>query len=311
MNSLTVQNTQQIQNIDIHTAIDNWVRFVDASPKTIATYSRAISLFSRWAKENGISQPTREDIIRYRDELKADHKPATVNGYLMAIKQFYKWLEESGLSPNVAKNVKSVKMDREHKKDPLTQAQAQRLIGSIDRSTLTGARDYAIISLMLTTGARTIEVARANIEDIRPLGNFTAWYFQAKGHEERSEFKKVVSQVEVALREYLTLRGETDETQPLFISTANRNHGERLTTRSVSRIVKEHLKDAGLDSPRWTAHSLRHTSAMQCLLNGGTLQETQSLLGHRDINTTLIYANHLDRAKREAENRIATALFTT
>lgn len=311
MNSLTVQNTQQIQNFDICTAIDNWVRFVDASPKTIATYTRAISLFSRWAKENGITDPTREDIIRYRDELKADHKPATVNAYLMAIKQFYKWLEESGLASNVAKNVKSVKMDKEHKKDPLTTDQAKRLICSIDRNSLTGARDFAIVTLMLTTGARTIEIVRANIEDIRPLGDFVVWYYQAKGHEERSQFKKIPVPVEEALRTYLTLRGETDETQPLFISTANRNHGERLTTRSVSRIVKEHLKDAQLDSPRWTAHSLRHTSAMMNILNGGTIQETQSLLGHRSISTTMIYADHLDRVKREAENRIATALFTT
>ena len=310
MNSLTVQTSTQLQNIELGDIMQSWTRFIEGSPKTVETYTRAIRQFWKWVRANGITQPTKEDIRAYREELKLEHKPSTVQAYIMALKQFFKWTEDEGVYPNIAKNVKGAKLDTEHKKDELTTAQAQKLIGSIDRSSLTGKRDYAIITLMITTGMRTIEVERANIEDLRTLGDFTALYYQGKGHQEKAEFKKVAQPVEEAIRDYLSARKEADETQPLFISTANRNKGERLTTRSISRIIKGRLVSAGLDSPRWTAHSLRHTTATQNLLNGGSIEETQQLLGHTNISTTMIYAHHIEKAKRQAEERIATAIFS-
>lgn len=309
MNSLTTQNTSQLQTIDMD-IMQSWTRFIEGAPKTIETYTRAIRQFWKWVHKNGISQPTKEDIKAYREELKVDHKPSTVQNYIMALKQFFKWTEDEGIYPNIAKNVKGAKLDTEHKKDELTTAQVKKLIGSIDRTTLTGKRDYAMITLMVTTGMRTIEVERADIQDMRTLGDFTALYYQGKGHQEKAEFKKVPAPVEEAIRDYLIARGEADETQPLFTSTANRNNGERLTTRSISRIVKDRLVSAGLDSPRWTAHSLRHTTATQNLLNGGSLAETSQLLGHSSISTTMIYAHHIEKAKRQAEERIATAIFS-
>jgi integrase/recombinase XerC len=82
-----------------------------------------------------------------------------------------------------------------------------------------------------------------------------------------------------------------------------------MTTRSISRIVKDRLIEAGFDSDRLTAHSLRHTAATLNLLNGGTVEETKQLLRHSNINTTLIYSHALERAKNDSENRIARAIF--
>lgn len=310
MNDLTVRDTAHLQTADISQAMQSWTLFIEGTPKTVETYSRAIRQFYKWAVANSITQPTKEDIRAYRDELKIDHKPSTVTNYIMALKQFFKWTAEEGIYPDIAKNVKGAKLSKEHKKDELTTAQAQKLIGSIDRSTLTGKRDYAMITLMITTGMRTVEVTRANIEDIRTLGDFTALYFMGKGRTDKAEFKKLPTQVEEAIREYLTARSETDETQPLFISVAHRNQGERLTTKSVSRIVKTRLVNAGLDSPRWTAHSLRHTAATLSLLNGTSIEEVQQLLDHSSISTTMIYAHHIDKAKRQAEEHIAQAIFS-
>ena len=67
--------------------------------------------------------------------------------------------------------------------------------------------------------------------------------------------------------------------------------------------------EAGLESDRLTAHSLRHTAATLNLLNGGTVEETQQLLDHKNINTTLIYSHALERAKNNSEQRIAKAIF--
>ena len=130
-----------------------------------------------------------------------------------------------------------------------------------------------------------------------------------KGHEEKADYVKLAEPVEEAIRAYLKARGETDPKAALFCSIANRNSSERMTTRSISRVCKENLVAVGLESDRLTAHSLRHTAATLNLLNGATVEETQQLLGHSNINTTLIYSHALDRARNNSEKRIAKAIF--
>lgn len=288
---------------------ESWIAYLDTKPKTVETYTRAIKQFVLFLQANNITHPTREDIIAYREYLKQDKKPATVQAYLMAVKQFFKWTNTQGLYPNIADNVKGVKLDKGFKKDYLTSKQAGKLLNTIDKTTLKGLRDYAIISLMLTTGLRTVEVTRANIDDLRTVADFTVLYIQGKGHNDKNEYVKVPEQVESAIREYLSARGSVEDNEPLFSSIAHRNGGERMTTRSVSRIAKDNMICADLNSKRLTAHSLRHTAATLNLLNGGTPEETMQLLRHSNINTTLIYSHALERASNNSENRIASAIF--
>lgn len=312
MNSLiNVNTTQQMTAPQINGDLfRSWVDYIDAAPKTIETYGKAIKQFLVFLQDRGITAPTREDIISYRESLRQSHKPTTTQNYLMAVKQFFNWTEAEGIYPNIAKHIKGAKIDREqHKKDYLTSSQAYRLLSSIERDTLQGKRDYAIISLMITTGLRTISVIRADIKDIRPVGDDMALYYQGKGHEEKADLVKLAPQVEEAINDYLTARGVSDPDAPLFTSLSNHGQGERLTTRSVSRIAKQHFIDIGINSERVTAHSLRHTAGTLNLMNGGSLEETQQLLGHKDINTTMIYVHALDRAANNSEYRIASAIF--
>ena len=247
--------------------------------------------------------------MQYREYLKQDHKPTTVQSYLTAVKLFFQWTDQEGLYPDIANHVKGAKLDTGHKRDYLTSKQAARLLEGVDRSSLKGLRDYAILSLMVTTGLRTVSVIRANIQDIRTVGDDVALFYQGKGHEEKATFVKLAPPVEEAIRAYLKARGPADKTSPLFASIAHRNSGQRMTTRSISRLAKEHLVSIGLDSDRLTAHSLRHTAATLNLLNGGTIEETKQLLDHASIDTTLIYSHALERAKNKSEIRIAKAVF--
>jgi integrase/recombinase XerC len=202
-----------------------------------------------------------------------------------------------------------VKVDAGYKKDYLTSAQARKVLASVDRSSESGARDYAILCLMLTTGLRTISVINANIEDLRTLGDITVLYYQGKGHTEKAEFVKIEQPVETAIRSYLQLRATRGAQDPLFASAAHRNGGERMTTRSISRIAKNALKAAGLDSDRLTAHSMRHTFATQALLNGANVQEVQQALGHKSITTTMIYAHNIEKAKNTSSAKVSAVLF--
>ncbi len=310
MNEITARKDTGLEAQGIERDLfSRWIQFVDGSPKTIETYSRNIKQFILYLAVNGISHPTRQDIVNYREALRAAHKPATVQAYIMAVKQFFRWTEQEGLYPNIADHVKGAKLDKGFKKDYLTSKQTARLLTSIDRSSLKGMRDYALLLLMVTTGLRTVEVQRANIGDLRNVADFTALYIQGKGHEERNDFVKVEGPVEEALREYLTARGRAGAHEPLFASVARRNTGGRMSTRSISRIAKECMIGADLNSDRLTAHSLRHTTATLNLLNGGTPEETRQLLRHSSLNTTLIYSHALERAKNKSEERVTNAIF--
>ena len=286
-----------------------WLSFLDVRPGTIATYTRAMHSFFGWLSAQGIQQPLRADIIAYRDSLRARLKAATVQTYMAAVRLFFRWTAQENLYPNVADHVKGAKLLPGYRKDCLTGSQVRAILEEMDRSTIIGLRDYAIMTLMVTTGLRTVSVVKADIDDIRNAGGCTVLYYQGKGRDDKNEYVKVADPVERAIREYLKRRGCSRPDAPLFASAARQNAGGRLSTRSVSGIAKRTMQAAGYDSPRLTAHSLRHTAATLNLLGGGTLEETQQLLGHESISTTMLYSHALKRAENDSENRIAAAIF--
>lgn len=286
-----------------------FIEYVDASPKTVQTYTRAIRQFLKWLQDNQILEPTRQDILSYRDELAKDHKPTTVQNYIVVVRLFFQWTEQEGIYPNVAQHIKGAKLDRNHKKDYLTSKQVKRVLADIDRTTVKGKRNYAIMVLMLTGGLRTIEVSRANVEDLSTAGDSTVLYIQGKGHTERTEYVKLMPEVEDAIRDYLKTRGRVGKGEPLFTSISNNSQGKRLTARSVSQVAKYSMVNAGYNSDRLTAHSTRHTAVTLALLGGQSLEEVQQFARHANITTTQIYAHNLDRAKNKCEATIAKAIF--
>lgn len=307
LNNFNQNNVIESKRID-NTLLKRFLEYLDASEKTVQTYTRALRQFFKFLYENNITQPQRTDVLAFRDNLKAKgRKPTTIKSYIVAVRLFFQWTNQEGLYPNIAEKIKGAKLDQAHKKDYLTVDQIKDVLNNIDTSTLTGARDYAIIVLMVTGGLRTIEVSRADMDDMRNVGNSPALYIQGKGREEKTEYVKLPLQVFKAIGRYREMLEKQYDV--LFVSTSNNNKGQRLTTRSISGIVKKRLKEAGYTSNRLTAHSLRHTAGTLNLMNGGTLEETQQLLRHSNINTTMIYLHHLERENNQSEKRIADALF--
>lgn len=286
-----------------------FINYIDASPKTVQTYTRAIRQFYKWISENNIAQPTRDDVVAYRESLKEGHKPSTVQNYITALRLFFRWTAQEGLYPNIADHVKGAKIDRAHKKDYLTSRQVKKVLETAKDNTLEGLRDYAILALMFTGGLRTIEVSRALIEDMRTVGDSTVLYIQGKGREEKTEYIKIQPQVEDAIRAYLSARGSVKPQEALFISHSNNSKGKALSTRSISGIVKRAMIAAGFNSDKLTAHSTRHTAVTLALLGGESLQEVQQFARHTNISTTQIYAHNLDRAANKCEAVIADAIF--
>lgn len=290
--------------------INSFTAYLDAKPKTIATYARALRQFWKWLEESKIRQPIRDDVIRYREELKETHKASTVQNYIIAVRLFFRWTAQANLYPNIADHVKGAKVDRLHKRDALTPQQAAEIL-ALQRSkqTIKGRRDYAILAAAMTAGLRTIEISRANVEDLSSRSGRTVLYLQGKGHDDKAEYVVIPQQAEAAIRAYLKARGRAGRKAPLFASVSNRTAGGRMATRSISEIVKDAFIEAGYDTPRLTAHSLRHTAGTLALQSGETIEKVQQMLRHADISTTMIYVHEHEMETNDGAQRVADAIF--
>lgn len=310
MQTIALASRGQIAVQAINEALyQRFISYIDARPRTIETYSKAIRQLLKYFSLKGITQPTREDILAYRDYLKEGHKPATVQNYITATRLFFQWLEQEKLYPNVASKIKGARIEKGHKKDFLNSDQVRAVLGTVDTQRLQGLRDYAMMALMVTGGLRTIEVSRADIRDMREIAGQARLYIQGKGKEEKEDYAVLQPEVKTAIDTYLASRGKAGQEQPLFASTSNNSTGERLSTRSISGIVKSWLQRAGYDSDRLTAHSLRHTAITLALLAGKPMRSVQQFARHTSSAITEVYAHDLERAKNGCEEAIARAIF--
>lgn len=283
-------------------ALENeYLKYLDVSKKTEETYIIALHQFWNYLKNNNIQNVTREDIIKFKNEVLENKTPNTAQSYLVAIKSFFRWTNYKNVYPNIADNVKSVKIDRRHKKDSLNEQQIHELFSKIDN-----IRDKALIGLMLTTGVRTIEIERALVDDIKDINGIKVLLVQRKGHIEKDDYVILSKDIYDLLISYIKNRSK--ET-PLFICESSNYYGESLSTRSIRGIVKKWLKEINIDSERVSAHSLRHSFATQSLKNGATLLEVSNALGHTSVSTTQIYLDDIKRIDNPCDNIMSNLLF--
>lgn len=110
------------------------------------------------------------------------------------------------------------------------------------------------------------------------------------------------------IAQYQITRQAVVPAEPLFTSHSNNSNHQRLTTRSISRVIHDYYRKAGIFSKRITPHSLRHTAITLALKGGATVQEAQTMARHKSINTTMIYAHNIERLIHAAEFKIDAIL---
>lgn len=159
-------------------------------------------------------------------------------------------------------------------------------------------RDTAIISLFLDTGMRVSELVGINISDI----NFEKHAISIIRKGGNQQYIYFSDQTETVIREYLRNRHlyyPTDDEDALFITRT----GERITVRSVQRLVKKYAACALPDkTDTITPHKLRSTFATDMLRATGDLKLVSEQLGHANMNTTTIYAEHDEDRRSAARN---------
>jgi integrase/recombinase XerC/integrase/recombinase XerD len=282
----------------IEELVDSFINSQDVKQSSKLLYRRTLKQYFNWVTKKAylLSEIARPQLLQYKEELLSSGKSSlTVGSYITSIRRFYEWTEANKFYPNVAKGIKTPQRKQQFKKQPLLPAQATALLNYYQA---TASRDYAIISLLLRTGLRTIEVIRASVEDIVFKGSQRVLLVQGKGRDEKDNFVLLTDKTYQPIADYLASRGKVSSSEPLFTSTSNNSKGERLTTRSISYIAKEGLKGIGLDEKAFTAHSLRHTTAVNILRAGGSLETAQFTLRHSNPATTMIYTATLNEERR-------------
>ncbi|MBX2996300.1 MAG: tyrosine-type recombinase/integrase [Bdellovibrionaceae bacterium] len=289
--------------------IEKFLKSHDVKEISVESYRRRLRDFTKWITDIPKVVFSRELLINYKRSLVSRRLQAnTISAYLVAVRMFFEFLEASKLYPNIAKGIKGAKRERSFRKDPLTIPQIFRLLDSIDRTDLKGKRDFALLNLAIRTGPRSIEISRADIEDLRQEAGQAVLHLQGKGEDSKSAFVVLTEETLTPILEYLAERPNAKPDEPLFGSTSDGNRHERLSTRAIRRIAKERLRGVSIDSPRISTHSFRHTAVTLSLLAGATLQETQQMARHANIATTIIYAHNLQRAAGVPEKKIEELL---
>lgn len=299
INGTEVTATEPIQGAKWETALAYFVTAQDVKESSRNLYTRTLKLFFEWVEAKGKQIPdlTRTDILEYKDELFAKGLSSlSVASYLTSLRKFYEWTESEKLYPNIARGVKTPRRVQAFKKQHLTEEKSGELLHHFQTLSL---RDYAIVNLILRTGLRTIEVVRADIGDITFKGNRRILRVWGKGRDTKDDFVVLTEKAYEPIKAYLDhSRKGAKAAEPLFTSSSHRNGGERLTTRTISGLCKNGLKAIGLDGREFTAHSLRHTTAVAILKHGGSLTDAQEVLRHSSPTTTQIYTESIKEELR-------------
>lgn len=294
----TAQDVTTVSPLRIKELVDSFIQAQDVKQTSKNLYRRTLKQYFNWVDEKGylLSEIARTQLLEYKEDLLSSGLSSlTVSSYITSVRRFYEWTEANKYYPNVAKGIKSPKRKQQFKKQPLLPSQATELLNYYQGKAL---RDYAIITLLLRTGLRTIEVVRANVEDLTYKGSQRVLLVHGKGRDEKDNFVILTDKTYQPIVEYLKTRKGVSSSDPLFTSTSNNSKGGRLTTRTISQIAKEGLRAIGLDERAFTAHSLRHTTAVNILRAGGSLETAQFTLRHANPATTQIYTATLEEERR-------------
>ena len=233
-------------------------------------------------------------VIRaYLMELYGKNKKTSIARKLASLRTFFKFLiKEEMLSMNPAAMVTTPKQEK-HIPAFLSVDEMFRLVEKPVKSSILEYRDRAILEVLYSCGIRVSELVGMNIDDL-DLG-LGIVKVRGKGRKER--IVPIGGKAIEALNDYLEhvneLKGKIQKgyskeelANPVFLNF----RGERLSSRSVARIVKKYVFQCGIMRDIGP-HSIRHSFATHLLDAGADLRAIQELLGHKSLGTTQKYTH--------------------
>ncbi len=296
--SLTTEHPIYISLRELREPIDDFLqRSNTKSVETRGTYQRALRQFLKWCEIDRGFRFRVKDVERFKQYLSRQKQlsDVSVSTYLTALRRFCQHLvDEAFLKDNPAKHVGGNKRPMTHSRSPLRYTDVEKFLASVDKSSLLGARDYAMIKAMLGCGLSEIELIRANVGDIHHAQGKTLLSVQGKGRDSKDQTAVIPPHINTAIEGYLATREHADPRQPLFLSAGNKIRGKRMTTRGIRERVNYYLRRAGIKRKRIrriTPFSLRHTAALMMVDAGASAEDLRQRLRLGSIATAMIYLN--------------------
>lgn len=251
------------------------------SEATIYNYGTCLRLFFEEIHK-APEQVTANDIrvFLYQYQKRRGVSNRTLDKYRKNIGCFFKWAQEEEYIPkNPTKTIKAIRYE-DKPRQALTQVELEHI-----RKGCVTLREKAVIEVLYSTGCRVSELTNLKKSDIN--WNDKSVHILGKGKKHRISFLN--AKAEVALKEYLASR--TDENDSIFVSVY-RPHGP-IKKDAVERILQS-ISQRVVDNvdKKVTPHILRHTTATIAIQNGMPVEDISKLLGHSQLDTTMIYAKN-------------------
>lgn len=280
------------------------------SNNTQRNYKRYLNKFVLWlkiAKKENLkpNELTPEDIWNYRlylsrfqDEKGKPLKKVTQNYYLIALRALLSYYTDKDISSIPADKVKLPKDARKEKTIKfLNLEQIEKLLLAPNTKTKIGLRDRAILESFFSTGLRIAELVALNKEQFSNIKNKKDLELSIVGKGDNPRTVYFSERALNWIKKYLET--SKDEEKALFVHYRSRKDiDNRLTARSIERIIKKYAISAGV--PVFTTpHTIRHSYATDLLNQGVDLRTIQEFLGHKSIMTTQIYTHVTNKRLRD------------
>jgi integrase/recombinase XerD len=259
------------------------------SNNTIESYMRDLAQFAHYILRMYDVPPKKvepEMIRNYMSRLyDMGREKSSQARALSSIKSFFNYLLlEEIIESSPAELIEAPKASRPLP-DTLSVEEIDRLIGSIDNSTVKGLRDQAILEVLYSCGLRVSELCELRMGDLF----FGEGYIRVIGKGDKQRLVPVSGMARDRIQLYMERRKEERRKEEILFLN---NRGKKLTRVMIFTIIKQAAQRAGINK-KISPHTFRHSFATHLLEGGANIRQVQELLGHENILTTEIYT-HLD-----------------
>jgi integrase/recombinase XerD len=282
------------------------------SEATRLAYSRALREFFQFAGMKHPSEVVPNDIILWRDWLRSRKKSAaTVAFKLSVIRSFFEYLKAAGavsLNPASTKLVQPPELPSEPAGRALSAKEVRYLLSGPDREKPDGARDYALMLVMLRLSLRLSEVCSLRASSVK--WSHGRWTLRCKVKGGREEVWPLPKDVKEAIDNYLKLDRRRREVAhsdggdaPLFqpgVNYRTLDFDKSLSTRMVQKLVKKWADYSRLGD--LSPHDLRRTAITRALETGLSYRQVQMMSKHKDPKTVMRYDHGRENLEQNAVN---------
>lgn len=267
------------------------------SRNTRVIYELGLRRFREVVGDLTVAELTPEHVLQFQVACRAQGCAAkTVRTYYGAVRSFVTWAHSSGLiTSDPCATLLPPKLPSRVPRG-FTGEEVQRLLAWPDVRTLLGARDRALMLVLLSTGLRVGELVQLRREDVLQRGSTRLLHVVGKGDKERAI--PLLPEVREALALYLLRRGE-DECPALWLSLTT---GSGLRTVGVRSMLRSASAATGVE--RVHPHRFRNTALSAMLDAGMSVHDVMAISGHSTEAMLRHYVSY-SQARRASDALLA------